>query len=77
MTKFGLEIPNAVIIGDNHKTGQLFYAGRSQGGRFIAGNDTVLRAMAKAKQTQLKTDLGAEFGRLYADTAQWELRIWD
>ena len=75
MTKFGLEITNAVIIGDTHTTGQLFHEGRAQGPRFIGSTDAEVRAQAQEYVDHLKAAYGREYKRLYPNGM--ELRIWD
>ncbi len=79
MTRFGLDIPGptAVIIGDNYKTGRLFYDGREQSGSFSGDTDAELREAAKARKMELRERLGESFARVYPDDSKWELRIWD
>lgn len=69
-----VDVVNGTVIGDMYSTGQLFNEGRPQGPRFI-GNDDEIRQKAQAYADRLKTQLGAEYRRLYPNGM--ELRIWD
>jgi hypothetical protein len=76
--KFGMEITDAIIVGDDFKTGQLFYEWRAQGGRFHGENDGELRTKAKAMRDELRTRwTPAWFDGHFTDSTKWELRIWD
>ena len=76
--KFGMEMTEATIIGGDFKTGQLYYDGRPQGGRFHGNTDTEIWAKAKAMKNELRAQWTPEwFNGHFTNAEKWELRIWD
>ena len=76
--KFGMEMTEATIIGGDFKTGQLLYAGVTQGGRFHGDTDAELRDKAKTMKAELRARWTPEwFDGQFTNAAKWELRIWD
>jgi hypothetical protein len=72
-----LEIVNGTIIGELGPTmrGKLYHKGRYQSSWILGNYDAEIREKALVVIGKMKSDMGAEYGRLYPNGL--ELRIWD
>ena len=64
-----------VIIGDVMFSGQLYYEGRSQRGRFYARDDAELNRIAKSLKAQILKDCGSASHLIYPDDDAWTMKI--
>jgi len=76
MTQWGYDEPQGIIIGGNYETGQLFYDGQPQGGKFTADTQTELLKIAKIRKTELIKEYGGYPCFCYQDDSKWEMRSW-
>ena len=73
MLNFTDDIRGTIIGGDDF-TGQIFYDGRPQKGRFYGVNKDELVAKAGYTIRQIKKECGEAFELIYPNQS-WELRI--
>lgn len=64
-----------VIIGDVMFSGQLYYEGRPQRGRFYARDDVELGRIAKSLKAQILEDCGPAAYLIYPDVDAWTMKI--